>query len=56
MNMSPYFYAIVAYFVLMLLAKVAYTYMSFKKEEKAIKPNWNFNLVQLRQALMSVWF
>ena len=52
-----YLYAILAYVVLMLLSKVAYThYTSTEKKEKTIWFDWNFNLIQLRQALMSVWF
>jgi len=60
MNMSPYLYAIIVYFVLMFLSKVAYTYFvelkKTEKTEKTVRLNWNFNLVKLRHALMSVWF
>jgi len=59
-NMTPYFYAIVAYFVLMVISKVAYTYhVSMRNTEKTIqepKFRWNFNFYQLKQSLMSVWF
>jgi len=54
MNMSPYLYAIIVYFVLMFLSKVAYTYFvelkKTEKTEKTVRLNWNFNLVKLRHA------
>jgi len=57
--MTPYFYAIVAYFVFMVISKVAYTYFvplkNTEKTEKSPKFQWNFNLYQLKQSLMSVW-
>ncbi len=59
-DLTPYFYAIVAYFVFMVISKVAYTYfVTLNNSEKTVKEprfQWNINLYQLKQSLMSVWF
>jgi len=60
MNIAPYFYAIVVYFCLMVIAKIAYTI--FVKQTKTIalfsevKLNWNQNLSQLRESILSYFF
>lgn len=52
--MTPYLYTIIAYFALMLLAKIAYVFIG--KERKPIRLHWNFNLVQLKESVMSYLF
>lgn len=55
--MRPYLYTVIAYFVLMFIAKVTFTlYGLEKKEKKAIRPSWNLNVIQLREAVMSYLF
>lgn len=55
--MSPYLYTIFAYFALMFLAKLAFTFLGpERKEKKSLRPKWNYNLYQIRESVMSYLF
>ncbi len=52
--MTPYLYTIFAYFALMFLAKLAFTFLG--PERKIVRPQWNINLHQIRESVMSYLF
>ena len=55
--MTPYLYTLIAYFVLMFLAKLVLTFLGPKRKEKtSIRPQWSIDLHQIRESVMSFLF
>ncbi len=55
--MIPYLYTIIAYFALMFLAKLAFTFLGpERKEKRLVRPQWNVNFHRIRESVMSYLF
>lgn len=55
--MTPYLYTIIGYFVLMFLAKLAFTFLGpERKTRKVFRLNWHINFHQIRESVMSYLF
>lgn len=55
--MTSYFYTIIGYFVVMFLAKLAFTFFGpDKKTKKSTRVQWHINFHQIRESVMSYLF